>query len=1639
MHNRHYLLLVLSLILSSTAVIEAKAQLLPDNTLGKENSVVNSVNSLQKQIDGGAIRGSNLFHSFKEFNIDSGRSVYFSNPNSIQNILTRVTGKNPSSIFGKLGVLGNANLFLINPNGIIFGKDASLDISGSFTATTSPSIWFDNGFEFSATNPQEVPLLKINLTPGLQYPRNQQADIANKANLAVDKDLNLIGKNLDLTGQLNAGRDLKLQASNTLQIRDSQTSPFIADAGNNLLLQADKTINIFALNHPSSGLFSGNDLILQSENPVLGDARYFSGGSFTIEQLDGNYGDLSSPKNPIIRASGDVSFDSYSGASLHILAGGSVNITGDVTITGTDADNGLQQTVTLSDGENLQIDGKNQATLDIRAGTTGFGTPGITGSGSEVVNLNSRGSSNTSDIVIGGNIKVDIADGLVFLTNQYNRDTSLNGGDIRVEGDIDTSSISGNGGRVFINAFGDISTLSLDSSYSPSLLERSNGNGGAITLYAGGDISTSNLNSSSFALEGNGGAITLYAGGNISTSNLNSFICCSFSTGDGGAITLYAGGDISTSNLNSYSLFNGNGGTITFNAGDDISTSNLDSTAWGGNGGAILLESNNSITVNSIITSSDKKSGDIQLQTKTELLRLTNSFISTNAENNGNGGNIYLQALSIELTQTDITSTAPGSGFSGNISLESDNLIYLDNSRLLTALEPGSIGEGGNIEIKAKKLQLENFSLIDTGTYSTGNAGNVNMSVQDISLNNNSSILSLTTGGGNAGNINLQVADMASLTNQSKIATAATASSTGNSGDINIISNSLSLLSGSQLLALTQGTGSSGNITLNVADTVDINGIGSDGSLSGIFTSSEGINSTKGGDITIVTSNLNITDGGVLSAQTFSQSDGGNITVNAHTVSLQNGGQMLTNTFGAGRAGKIIVNATGNLNITGADSKFENRPTPNTSGEQRVAVNNSFCGFSGECKLPEQEPNNSIETAQRIAEEDFSIQSPGISNFNVEFSTRIPYVSVGASGDNSVDYYAIEIKKTGTRAVFDLDYFAGDFSPELDTKMTLFDNQGNKFVSNDNSSDKLGAGGSDSNVGGLDPYIRYTFTQPGTYFIKVDQVDGSGIPNNVDYELQISLEAPSIATSTINSGAVSGIFAGTEGNGSAGNLEIKTPQLYIGDRAQVTVSSKGNSRAGNLSVDTNIVNIENQAKMSAENESGSGGNIIFNNLESLKLNQNSQISASTENGEAGDITINATDSIQLNAGSTLESEAIGKGNAGELNITTKQFAITDNSKATVSSKGNGNGGNLLINANDINLSQNATISATTESGISGDITLDSLNNLSLNNSEISASTINGKAGNLNINVTNSVELTGKGGLSVQSTEGGIAGSVKVNTTQFDIKDDAQVTVSSPKGQAGNLDITADNLFLTQGKLTAETGIITSSEGANITLDIQDLLWIQDNSLISAEAFDTANGGNITINNPQGFVIGLKFENSDITANANQGNGGNIDIITQNIFGLEFRSTRTDNSDITASSQFGVNGKVTINQLNVNPSSGLVELPSTLVSTTEIKAGCAASRGNKFVVSGKGGLPQSPEDIFSTDTIYIDLVDLVPTQKAPSNISNDSSNFDNQNNKIVEATGWITDTDGKVIFVAKMPENNSQNPVFSSVDCEKFSE
>ncbi|MEO0934311.1 MAG: filamentous hemagglutinin N-terminal domain-containing protein, partial [Cyanobacteria bacterium J06641_2] len=605
----------------------AVAQITPDQTLGKESSIVTPVSPNVDRIDGGAVRGSNLFQSFQEFNVGEGRRVDFANPTGVENIFSRVTGNNPSNIFGTLGVLGDANLFFLNPNGIIFGSNAQLDIRGSFVASTANSFSFADGAEYSATNPKAPPLLKVNFTPGLQIAGKSPGALVNEGNLIVGKDLTLWGGSVTSKGQLAAPLgnltveavlgdaqirnvraetaklsasgnlilsesqlgttgDLSLLAQNTLRVRDSVTNPFVAQAGGKLLVQGNQGIDIFALNHPDSGFASGGDMVLRSANTVGGDAHYWSGGGFKIENLDGNLGDLYSPYDPIIRSQGDVKFSKYEGSSLHILSGGSVDIESVLIETNDTVGDTINPISTpdlayikqtdgtplVIDGTPLVIDGNKQPTLDVRAGmnAAAIGTPlGISGynlSTKEPVEAFFDSSSvllppDNNPNITGSDININNAivrpNGLIFLRGE---NVNINGilatdrlivdskNNIEIQSGLGVSKLLFlKGGNVNI----DSKTSKLEDILITNRLIIDSKNNITINspIWTSGDIS-------------------FFAGQNIILRDSSSLLYTSSNSGNAGNITLVAGKEITLKDSSSV-ISGGNSGKI------DIKTESL--------------------------------------------------------------------------------------------------------------------------------------------------------------------------------------------------------------------------------------------------------------------------------------------------------------------------------------------------------------------------------------------------------------------------------------------------------------------------------------------------------------------------------------------------------------------------------------------------------------------------------------------------------------------------------------------------------------------------------------------------------------------------------------------------------------------------------------------------------------------------------------------------------------------------------------------------------------------------------------------------------------------------------------------------------------------------------------------------------
>ncbi len=186
------------IVASTLAVFEqpTAAQVAPDDTLGAERSVIDFVDSEDSssnsfysgQIGGGAIRGANLFHSFRDFNVAVGESLYFQNPPGVENIISRVTGTGSSYIEGTIGVLnGTGDVFLLNPNGIVFGADARLDVGGSFIATTATAIQFENQLSFSSAVPDVSPLLSVRPSAFL-FGQTSPGEIINRSTVPLAPD-----------------------------------------------------------------------------------------------------------------------------------------------------------------------------------------------------------------------------------------------------------------------------------------------------------------------------------------------------------------------------------------------------------------------------------------------------------------------------------------------------------------------------------------------------------------------------------------------------------------------------------------------------------------------------------------------------------------------------------------------------------------------------------------------------------------------------------------------------------------------------------------------------------------------------------------------------------------------------------------------------------------------------------------------------------------------------------------------------------------------------------------------------------------------------------------------------------------------------------------------------------------------------------------------------------------------------------------------------------------------------------------------------------------------------------------------------------------------------------------------------------
>lgn len=682
--KKYFLPLFLLLTLVNTKLPLLAQTIIPAND-GTNTNI--NINGNQIDINGGTLSadGANLFHSFTQFGLTSGQIANFlANPN-LNNILGRITGGDPSFINGLIQVTGgNSNLFLMNPAGIIFGNNASLNVPADFTATTATGIGFNDSY-FSAFGNNNYADLIGNPT-GFLFNTNQVGSIINTGNLTVNNDQNLsliggtvintgnltanggninilavpnsskvildqpgqiltleidlhqdqLGNTLNFTpldlpklltgsqglidtqgiainssgnvvltpsntiinqgdiclnqansnniyvnasnnlnlieSQLTASNNLNLLAKNTVYIRDSLTNPVIINSGKDLYIQGNRGIDILTLNHLEITPFvSGGNLTFVSDGMISGDAHFVSGGNISFLDLTGAGGNFYSYYDPIISAVGDVTFGSYTGASLKVEATGSINITGDITINAIDTALCLAPN-TCTTGSDRYLLGNNYA-LILKAGVTSLTE---TNSGNLPSYITSSASSPASVTV--GNISMG-----------------------RVGSDL-------YGGMVTIEATGNINTgnINADSLNQPPSLSNGNFYRNISLSSTQGNINTGNINTTSgFQTINTSWDRSSNKAGDVTLTANNGSITTGVITAE--ALTFDPG-----SPLREHHFLNNQGGNITIRSRDDITTNNISTTALSPtingtttiNGGDInMYSSQGNITTRALYTS----------------------------------------------------------------------------------------------------------------------------------------------------------------------------------------------------------------------------------------------------------------------------------------------------------------------------------------------------------------------------------------------------------------------------------------------------------------------------------------------------------------------------------------------------------------------------------------------------------------------------------------------------------------------------------------------------------------------------------------------------------------------------------------------------------------------------------------------------------------------------------------------------------------------------------------------------------------------------------------------------------------------------------------------------------------------------
>ncbi|MEE9412931.1 MAG: filamentous hemagglutinin N-terminal domain-containing protein [Methylococcales bacterium] len=879
-HLYHRLLCVISLI-----SVAGQAEVTFDNSLGQPITADTLSGEIIIPEGRGTLVGSNLFHSFQDFNINTGESTTFTGQSPVENILGRVTGDNASLIDGLLRTRfdnSNPNLFLMNPNGILFGPYASLDVQGSFHVTTADYLRLgDDGFFHADLNKKTT--LSVASIEAFGFLGENPGTIEFQGSGSIVLQGVFEREGIDFKGiKVPEGKTLSI-IGGEIQVSSGEFDTGVRKVQLESRLQAPGgRINLASVNSQGEVKLVDNDIMLEGFEQ-LGNIQIDSVNSEFATKLD---------------TSGE--------------GAGSIYIRGKQFT----SDHAVIVTDTLGEQSGGIVDIEVNDLLSIRNGAKILSRTNTGAKGADI-------DLKANDIVIEGLANSDSLTGIDVDTLGKGRAGNIV---------ITVNNLLLKDKAIVRNKSGNFESRSIQSNQ---------GHGGDVSIYATNSVTvmTSSQIASQTNSEGDAGNIVIEAPdiliSEVSGEAMSGGVSAStFGNGNAGDIL------ITTDRLSLE-----NGGRITSSGGGFFLQDGRFTLGSKGAPGRIVIDASEFVSmldrdamlpvfINEITNINRGESVGGKIFITTPILTVNDgSRISSFTQDRGTGGNVEINVdwLNIKGGRIDVATEYEGNA--GAIVVDALNGINLSDGAVLLAnsenpvpggLETVQFGTAGRISISTSVLTLDNSFIVAT-TETNGDGGDVSINAREIKINNGGAILADTFGSGKGGNVTIDAEDIVlkgvfedGTSSQFSTSAQGMLKGDGDGGNLLVKTNTLQLLNGARINANTEGFGTGGNIKVE-ANEINVTGRG--GNIrSAIASNSNQGSSGDAGNIVLTVDSLKLGDGGQITVETI-QADAGNINLDVgHLLQLNNDSAITTsaavvNDQGTGNGGNINIKS-GETNST---------------------------------------------------------------------------------------------------------------------------------------------------------------------------------------------------------------------------------------------------------------------------------------------------------------------------------------------------------------------------------------------------------------------------------------------------------------------------------------------------------------------------------------------------------------------------------------------------------------------------------------------------------------------------------------------------------------------------------------------------